>query len=176
MARRGTFADTIIDIPLRRQGQCAMDPGTQGRYAGGMVRVIDTLSIPPEELWFTTDPSQGPGGQHVNKASTRVTVHFDVAGSPSLTEAQKRRIMGRLRSRMTQGGVLRVAVQDTRSQRRNKELAVQRLAELLREALRVPKRRRPTRPTRASKERRLKSKQRRGAVKRSRAAPGGDAD
>lgn len=151
-----------------------LDHGPHGRYGRAMVRVIDTVSIPPEELWFTADPSQGPGGQHVNKASTRVTVHFDVAASPSLTEAQKRRVMGRLRSRITGDGVLRVAVQDTRSQRRNKELAVQRLAELLREALAVPKRRRPTRPTRASEERRLKAKQRRSGVKAMRRSPSGD--
>ena len=151
-----------------------MDPGTQGSYGAAMVRVIDTVHIPAEELWFSADPSQGPGGQHVNKASTRVTVHFDVAASPSLSETQKRRVMGRLASRMTQGGVLRVSVQDTRSQRRNKELAVQRLAELLREALHVPKRRRPTRPTRASRERRIKAKQRRSGVKAMRRPPGSD--
>lgn len=139
-----------------------------------MVRVIDTVHIPPEELWFTADPSQGPGGQHVNKASTRVTVHFDVGASPSLNGAQKRRVMGRLRSRLTQGGVLRVAVQDTRSQRRNKELAVERLAELLREALREPKKRRPTRPTKASEKRRLKAKQRRSGIKAMRRPPGDD--
>jgi len=109
--------------------------------------------------------SSGPGGQHANKAETRVEAVFDVEASTSLSAAQKRRVVARV------GPVLRAVAQDERSQSRNRELAVERLVAKLAEALRVPRRRVATRPTRAAEERRLAEKRRRAQVKRTRAQP-----
>ncbi len=126
------------------------------------------VSVPLSELRFQFVRSSGPGGQHVNKTATQVEVVFDVAGSPSLTGAQKQRVRAALRSYMNREGVLRLTCQSTRSQRRNREEAVARLKALLTQALRVPKRRRATRPTRSSVERRIQAKKRRSAIKRQR--------
>ena len=132
------------------------------------IPVTASLSIPAEELSFGYSRSGGPGGQNVNKVSTRVTVWLDVAGSPSLTDVQKARIRSRLAARMSREGVLHVVSQQTRSQARNRELAVERLAELLREALATrPPRRRPPVPARIH-ERRLQAKRQRGRRKRER--------
>ena len=109
--------------------------------------------------------SSGPGGQHANKAETRVEAVFDVEASASLSAAQKRRVAARA------GPVLRAVAQDERSQSRNRELAVERLVAKLAEALRVERRRVATRPTRAAEERRLAEKRRRAQVKRTRAQP-----
>ncbi len=138
--------------------------------------VLDSIIIPDAELEFSATRSSGPGGQHVNKVSTCVTVSFDVAGAPCLPEAARARLLERLAPRLTREGVLRVSVQDTRSQAANKELAVERLGALLRAALARPKPRRPTRPTRASRQRRLEAKKRRGAVKQGRGRVGGGED
>ena len=135
-----------------------------------MVEVGTQLTIPDEELSFEFSRSGGPGGQNVNKVSTRATLLFDVAGSPSLTEEQRSRIMSRLRTRITKAGVLRVTSQRHRTQRANREAAVERFAELLREALRPRRPRRKTRVPRAVKERRLQEKKRRGELKRRRGA------
>ncbi len=108
--------------------------------------------------------SSGPGGQHANTAETRVEASFDVERSTALTDAQKRRVVGR------SGPVLRAVAQDERSQLRNRELALERLVERLRVALRVERSRRPTTPTAASRERRLAEKRRRSRVKRERKA------
>ena len=129
------------------------------------IRVTRSVSISPDEIVLRTSRSSGPGGQHANTAETRVDATFDVDASPSLTPAQKRRVIGRA------GQVLRAVAQDERSQARNRELAIERLVAKLAEALRVERRRVPTRPTRASRERRLESKRRRAQVKRRRAAP-----
>jgi ribosome-associated protein len=113
----------------------------------------------------------------VNTSSTRVEAVFDLMGSPSLTDAERRRAARRLGSRLDAEGTLRVTAQDERSQLRNRELATRRLEHLLREALRPPPpRRRPTRPTRASQEQRLDSKRRTGARKRLRRPPGDPTD
>ncbi len=112
--------------------------------------------------------SSGPGGQHAQKTSTRVEAVFDVEASSALTEAQKRRVVARA------GPVLRAVAQDERSQSRNRELAVERLVEKLRAALAVPRRRRPTKPTAASRERRLREKRRRSDVKSRRRPPSDD--
>jgi ribosome-associated protein len=106
--------------------------------------------------------SSGPGGQHAQRTSTRVEALFDVAASETLTDAQKRRVAARA------GPVLRAVAQDERSQWRNRELAVERLVVALREALRVERRRVPTAPTAASRERRLQDKRRRAQTKRRR--------
>jgi ribosome-associated protein len=118
------------------------------------------------EVAFRYSRSSGPGGQHAQKSSTRVEALFDVEESAALTAAEKRRVLERL------GPVVRAVAQDERSQLRNRELATDRIVEQLREATRVRRKRRPTRPTAASKERRLDEKRRRGATKRLRQDPG----
>ena len=135
-----------------------------------MVDINDTLTIPDEEISFEFSRSSGPGGQNVNKVSTRVTLLFDVAGSPSLTEEQRTRIRSRLGTRITKAGVLRVTSQRHRSQRANREAAVGRFAELIGEALRPRRPRRKTRIPRSVKEQRLQEKKRRGELKRGRGA------
>ena len=129
------------------------------------IRVTRSVSLDPDEIELRVSRSSGPGGQHANKAETRVEAVFDVEVSSSLTPAQKRRVIA------SAGPVLRAVAQDERSQARNRELAVERLVAKLAEALRVERRRVPTRPTRAAEERRLAEKRRRARVKRNRAQP-----
>ena len=119
------------------------------------IRVTRSVSLHPDEIELRVSRSSGPGGQHANKAETRVEAVFDVEASASLSAAQKRRVVARA------GPVLRAVAQDERSQARNRELAVERLVAKLAEALRVERRRVPTRPTRAARERRLAEKRRR---------------
>jgi ribosome-associated protein len=126
------------------------------------IRVTRTVSIPRSEIQFRYSRSSGPGGQHAQKSDTRVEADFDVEASTALSEAQKRRVVAKA------GPVLRAVAQDERSQWRNRELATERLVEALREALRVPRRRRPTKPTKASVEKRLEQKRRRSELKRRR--------
>jgi ribosome-associated protein len=123
------------------------------------------LSIPPAELEWRFSASGGPGGQHANTANTRVELIFDVAGSAVLGPRQRARLLERL------GATVRVVVVDERSQVRNRQIALERLAERLTEALRVDPSRRPTAPTKASRERRLRAKQLRSARKEERRAP-----
>jgi ribosome-associated protein len=137
-----------------------------------MLRVNDHCAIPEEELSFSAARAGGPGGQHVNTASTAVTLRFNVADSPSLTPGQKARIMERLGSRLTAAGELLVTARDSRSQHANREAARERLAAMLRKALTRRKPRRPTRPTRASQRRRVQSKKHRGRIKQQRKPPG----
>ena len=129
------------------------------------IRVTRSVSLHPDEIELRVSRSSGPGGQHANKAETRVEAVFDVETSASLSAAQKRRVVARA------GPVLRAVAQDERSQSRNRELAVERLVAKLAEALRVERRRVATRPTRAAEERRLAEKRRRAQVKRTRAQP-----
>ena len=124
-----------------------------------------SVLLPRSEIDFRFSRSSGPGGQHAQKSDTRVEASFDVEASTALSEAQKRRVVGKA------GPVLRAIAQDERSQWRNRELATERLVEALREALRVPRRRRPTKPTKASRERRLEQKRRRSDTKRLRRPP-----
>jgi len=121
--------------------------------------------LPLAEIEVRFSRSSGPGGQHANTAETRVEALFEVASSSALTDAQKRRVLARV------GPLLRAVAQDERSQLRNRELATARLVELLRSALKVERKRVPTRPSRAARERRLESKKRRGATKRLRRPP-----
>ncbi|HEY7207021.1 MAG TPA: alternative ribosome rescue aminoacyl-tRNA hydrolase ArfB [Gaiellaceae bacterium] len=132
---------------------------------GESIRVTRTVALSPAEIVYRTSRSSGPGGQHAQKTETRVEAVFDVEASPSLSAAQKRRVVARA------GSVLRAVAQDERSQARNRELALERLVGQLREALRVPRRRVATRPSAASKERRLEQKKRRGETKRLRRSP-----
>ncbi|MDY6851341.1 MAG: alternative ribosome rescue aminoacyl-tRNA hydrolase ArfB [Thermodesulfobacteriota bacterium] len=131
-----------------------------------MLKITDSLSIPKEELTFTASPSQGPGGQNVNKVSTKVTLRFDLIGSPSLTEAQKILIMRRLAARVNKEGELWVVSQQTRSQWANREAAMERFAELMREALRQALPRKKTRVPLAARRRRLEDKRRQSRIKR----------
>jgi ribosome-associated protein len=116
------------------------------------LRVTSSLAIPLEELQWRASGAGGPGGQHANTANTRVEVRFDVAGSPTLGPIQRSRLLARL------GPTVRVVVSDERSQARNRQLALERLAARLAGALSVPSPRRPTRPTAASVRRRLDDK------------------
>lgn len=132
------------------------------------IQITGRVSVPLDELRFAFTRSSGPGGQHVNKTATQVELTFDVAHSPSLSEAQRQRVLAALRSQVSREGVLRITCQSTRSQHRNRQEAVERFRELLRRALHVPKARRPTRPTRASVERRLTEKKERSRRKKER--------
>jgi ribosome-associated protein len=127
---------------------------------GESIRVTRSVVLPVGEIAFRFSRSSGPGGQHAQKSETRVEAVFDVESSTALTDAQKRRVVARV------GPVLRAVAQDERSQTRNRELAQDRLVEQLREALKVERRRVPTRPTKASRERRLEEKRRRSRTKR----------
>jgi ribosome-associated protein len=127
--------------------------------------VNDRLQIPDAELTVRTSRSSGPGGQHANVTDSRVEVSFDIAGSPTLPDWARARLMERLGPRVT------AVAQDGRSQLRNRELARERLAARLRAALERPRARRPTRPGRAARERRLQSKRRQSQRKRERRPP-----
>ncbi len=123
------------------------------------------LIIPSIEIAYRTTRSSGPGGQYVNKAETQVELLFDAAHSPSLNEAQRQRILNQLKNLIDQDGVLHLTAQSERSQLRNREIVTARFQAVLAAALHVPKKRRPTKPTAASKTKRLESKKRRGQVK-----------
>lgn len=129
---------------------------------------VMTFTIPAAELRFRATRAGGPGGQHVNKAATRVEVSWNVAESPSLSDEQRRRLRERLRTRLTAGGVLRVACDEHRSQWRNRQAAEARLNALVAAALKPRKRRKKTKPPAAARERRLHEKRLRGDRKRQR--------
>jgi len=132
---------------------------------GESIRVTRSVVLPLAEVQLRFSRSSGPGGQHAQKSETRVEAVFDVESSAALTDAQKRRVVGRA------GPVLRAVAQDERSQARNRELATERVAEALREALHVARRRRATKPSAASVQRRLEQKRRRSETKRLRRPP-----
>jgi ribosome-associated protein len=132
------------------------------------LQVRPGVVLPLTEIELRTSRSSGPGGQHANVTASRVEAVFDVHASTALTDAQKRRVAARLGPRVT------AAAQDTRSQLRNRELALERLAERLAGALEVRRPRTATRPTAASKRRRVDAKRRRGEIKRARRRPGED--
>ena len=129
------------------------------------IQVTPRLAIPLEEVQLRYSRSSGPGGQHAQKTETRVEAVFDAVASETLTDAQKRRLTARM------GPVVRAVAQDERSRWRNRELALERLAEAIRAGIRVERKRRPTKPTSAAKKRRLETKRRRSEVKRLRKPP-----
>jgi ribosome-associated protein len=133
--------------------------------------ITPRLRIPLSELQFRFSRSGGPGGQHVNRSETRVELLFDVANSPSLTDAQRERILERLGHIIDQDGVLHLTSSESRSQHQNREAVMVRFRNLLQSALRRRKVRRPTRPSQAGVERRLEEKRRRSAKKKSRQTP-----
>jgi ribosome-associated protein len=132
---------------------------------GESIRVTRSVLLPVAEIDFRFSRSSGPGGQHANRSETRVEARLDVESSRALTDAQKRRVVARA------GPTIRAVAQDERSQWRNRELATERIVEQLREALRVERRRKPTKPSAASRERRLEDKRRRSQTKRMRRSP-----
>jgi ribosome-associated protein len=136
------------------------------------LQITPNLAIPESEIEFTASRSGGPGGQHVNKTSTRVTLSFDVENSEALTREQKNMVWARLGNRMTGEGVLKATSAETRSQFSNRELAKKRLAEMIAEALTPPRKRKPTRPSKAAKERRIQEKRKVGEKKALREKPG----
>jgi ribosome-associated protein len=129
------------------------------------IQVTRSVTLPRSEIDYRFSRSSGPGGQHAQKSDTRVEASFDVEASSALSEAQKRRVVAKA------GPVLRAIAQDERSQWRNRELATERIVVALRQALKVERRRRPTKPTKASRERRLEQKRRRSDTKRLRRPP-----
>ncbi len=133
-----------------------------GESSANRIQVTRSVSIGRSEIRVRTSRSSGPGGQHAQKTETRVEALFDVEASTSLTEGQKRRVLAKA------GPVLRAVAEDERSQARNRELALERLVASLRDALRVSRKRRATRPPRSAIEDRLTDKRRRGEVKRRR--------
>lgn len=134
-----------------------------------MIEISPSLSLPEDEIRFTFSRSGGPGGQNVNKLSTRATLWFDVGGSPTLSESQKDKILRRLGNRISKDGVLQVVSMQFRTQKGNREDALRRFANLLAAALTEQPRRKKTRIPRGAKEARLQSKKRRSRVKNTRA-------
>ncbi len=134
-----------------------------------ILQITSLVMIPLSELHFRTSRSSGPGGQNVNKLETKVELLFDVARSPSLSDEQKHSLLRFLEGRIDDDGILHVSSQRSRSQWENKELAMEKFAVLLRSALKPRKKRLATGATRASKERRLRSKKKHGQKKKTRA-------
>ena len=134
----------------------------------GLLEITPALRLPVRELTFRATPAGGPGGQHANRSSTRIELWWDVAASPSLTEAQRALVSSRLGRRLDREGRLRIVSAERRSQSQNREAALSRLVTLVASALQVAPPRRRTRPTRGSVEARLAAKRRRAARKRDR--------
>jgi len=138
----------------------------------GMLEVTEGLAIPRSELEYRASRAGGAGGQHVNTSSTRIELLWNVARTTVLDEERRARVAARLGTRIDGEGWLRVVSSARRSQQQNREAAEARLAELVRGALVVQKRRRPTKPTRASKEKRIEDKRKRSETKRMRRGDG----
>lgn len=139
-----------------------------------MIQVTPSIAIDESEIEESFVRASGPGGQHVNKVSSAVQLKFDIRRSPSLPNDVALRLMKLAGSRLTQDGVIVIVAQAQRSQKRNREEALERLLDLIRQAAVKPQTRRPTKPTKASKERRLVSKDKRASIKAGRAKPGAD--
>lgn len=132
------------------------------------LRINENVSIPLAELQFQFAQSGGPGGQHVNKATTKVFLQFDLLNTECLTEQVRGKLLVRLENRLDKSGVLQIASTKTRSQRKNREDAIERFQQVLAEALKEQKKRRATRPSRRAKQRRLDAKKKAGSQKQNR--------
>lgn len=141
---------------------------TERMTAENNVTINQQLSIPLDELTFRFSTSSGPGGQHANRSATRVTLLFDVANSPSLTDEQRALLLDRLATRLDKAGVLHISDQSSRSQHRNRETAVAQFQQLLAEALKPVKPRKKKKMPRAAIEKRLEAKRRKSEKKQSR--------
>lgn len=141
-----------------------------------MIRITDTILIPYEEIRFITSRSSGPGGQHVNTTDTKVTLLFNVETSPSLTELQKVAIKGKLRRRVNKRGILRVTSQKFRSQKSNKDSAIERFIELMQWAVKPVVPRKGTAIPRSAKRKRLERKKRTSQKKQNRKISGFDGE
>ncbi len=139
-----------------------------------MISITSDLAIDEDELQWEFVRGGGPGGQNVNKVATAVQLRFDVAHSPSLPEEVRQRLLRLARNRVTKEGVLVIDARRYRSQRQNRAAALEELVDLIRQASRRPKRRRPTRPSQAAREQRLAAKRRRSLLKRNRRPPSPD--
>jgi ribosome-associated protein len=151
--------------PRRPDRAVGLVPARRRSALSDGLRISHDVELPLDEITLRTSRSSGPGGQHANVTASRVEAVFDVAGSPSLTEDQRRRVCARVGPRIT------AVAQDTRSQARNRVLALERLRGRLAAALAVQRPRRRTAPTRAAREKRLGAKRRRGETKRRRRGP-----
>ena len=149
-----------------------MTPSRPTRPAGDQLLVNDSVSIPLAEFDFEYIRSSGPGGQNVNKTSTKVRLRWNVVDSPSIDEGLLQRIQQNFRSRITGEGEFLVTSQRTRDRETNRADCLEKLAEMIRQVATPPKKRRPTRPTRGSKERRLQNKKQRSQRKEMRRPPG----
>ena len=138
------------------------------------ILISSRLAVPRDELELRATRSSGPGGQHVNTSSTRVELVWDVASSPSLDDAMRERLLTRLATRLDSSGKLRLVAQAERSQYRNREAVIERFAQVIAAALVEQKLRKATRPTKASKRKRLDEKKKRGVLKETRKKPGRD--
>ena len=138
------------------------------------IKIHNRLSIPEHELRFRFARSGGPGGQHVNKAATKVELLFDIRNSQSLSDSQRERIEKKLKNRISSEGILSVEVQDTRSQVKNREIAIARFREILAEALKTRRKRVSTSPPVKAREKRLQEKKKRSEVKKLRRKNGMD--
>lgn len=134
-----------------------------------MIRIAEHINIHDDELIFTASRSSGPGGQYVNKVNTRITLWFDVADSPSLTQEQKIQIQTRLSTRISKTGMFRVVAQSSRSQLANRGLAIERFVELIKEALQENPLRKKTRTPFKARQQRIDEKKHRSRFKRLRA-------
>ena len=141
-----------------------------------MIQVTPSISIDEAELQFVFSRASGPGGQNVNKVSTAVQLRFDVSASPSLTERVKQRLVELAGKRMTRSGILVINARRSRTQERNREDAIARLVDLVREAAKRRKRRIETKPTKRSRERRLHDKRLRSRTKKKRGRPSDEED
>jgi ribosome-associated protein len=128
--------------------------------------ITTTVTIPLSELSFRFARSGGHGGQNVNKVETKVELLFDIVSSPNLSDEQKERVLKKLKTKVDSEGILRIVSQESRFQRKNKELAVERFIEVMKQALKVKKKRIATKTPAVVKEKRLENKKRRGEIKR----------